>query len=336
MKIEALRALALLIFALLLSGCVKNQLLRLEAHDFSKQAIVVADTARGTYLERVQANNELHDLTYAVDGRCIPPRYRAGSPLPPAKADEKSDIYRLCSKLNNQLTYASFDQQLKSVDFVASYVSALAVASAEPEMIASVQFAQAAADFKVLREAMNNSGLGDDRVKAISSLLNAIELASDDASSAEKIRLAFKDHGASAQRQMEALSVDLLSVAHDGKFDRDSTSLVREHIVRSMPEGVVGGMSRRELMEDIHRHELDEWLQTKSLERCEKAASDKLEKYCRSPAAGLMYAASQAHAELSGLIEGNPSDRQRQRAATLAYRQFISVVGVFVGLRASF
>jgi hypothetical protein len=71
--------------------------------------------------------------------------------------------------------------------------------------------------------------------------------------------------------------------------------------------------------------------------RCEeKAKKADDSKYCGAQAAGLMHAASVAHADLLSLAAGDLTDAQKTKAAKLAYARFIAVVRLFVSLTGAF
>ena len=185
MKLRTPVIITSVIFALFCSGCVKNQLLRSEAHVFSAKAIEATESGEAFYISLVRSNQQLHELLYTLDGRCVPASMRPKERISTTPASIEPGVSNFCLKLNSDLSYSSFEREFRSLDFVASYVTALAEAAAEPELISAKTFTQASTDFNTLRASLKQSGIEEDKLNAVSELLKEIETISKYESSAK-------------------------------------------------------------------------------------------------------------------------------------------------------
>ncbi|MEI2430013.1 MULTISPECIES: hypothetical protein [Lysobacter] len=319
------------------TGCVKNQLLRLETRDFSAKAATATAAAETSYIDRIHSNQQLHGLMYALDARCVPPALRDDAAQ--AALAKASSVAKTCLALKYKLEYKTFDAQFRSLQFVSDYVSILAETAADPELVAAKNFGQVAADFNNLTTALEGAPVADAKVGAVSDLLNALEAISRNGDSANAIREEFKRNGAAAQVQLEQLAEDLLDEKKEDNFDRKAAQEARKLAIDSDAASRLDAAGRMRILDDLYRNQQEQWQSERETERCENSPivqKKGLTRFCSAKAAGLMYAASKAHGELSSLIADRPNARQRQRRAELAYRQFMDLVGVFVGLAAAF
>ena len=350
MRVFTLNRFVFIFFAFSATGCVKNQLLRLEAQDFSAQAAEATTSGEAFYVDSVRTNQQLHALLFALNRRCVPPSFRKDvqevsvvpSDQQKVNADASGDVAeaeRICLKLHSELDYESYKLEFSSLDFVSSYVSVLAKTAADPELVSGKGFEQASDDLNTLLAISNKDAISEDKIKAISNFLSAIETIAKDANSARTIRDEFKENGKQVQVQLENLAEAMVEAQSDADFDADAANKIRELAIRSMGSQSLSSATRTQLLDSIRDYELRQWRRSREIARCEMSKSvkeNRLERFCRAKAAGLVYATAKAHAELGALIAEKPNARQRQRRASLAYRQFIDLVGVFVGLRGAF
>ena len=124
----------------------------------------------------------------------------------------------------------------------------------------------------------------------------------------------------------------------DADFDAEATNKLRQLKINSINSSILDASTRMHLLESTYRHQLYIWHRSRGIASCESSKSviaEKLQRFCYAKA-GLIYATAQTHKEVAQLIADNPSPRQRKLRAALAYRQFIDIVKVFVGLRSVF
>lgn len=146
----------------------------------------------------------------------------------------------------------------------------------------------------------------------------------------------FKEKGGDAQRELEGLAEDLLRAQGDIGFDTGAANNLRRLVVNSPEAYSLNAGARSQVLASVNAYGETAWRRDFETAKCRADADEELRKFCGAKAAGLMYATAKLHAELGQLIADNPSPRQRERRTRLAYRRFMDLVGVFVGLRGAF
>jgi hypothetical protein len=328
-----------------LSGCAHNQLLRLETKDYVVATRQAEAGGRAFYDGIIASDRALWASLHAYDPKCMPRSLRDSYFDADTNGDgrvDKEDQGLRCVTHptsfarvpSEDIDRATFAKQYAALDFVASYLNALAEASADPELKAADAFKQASADLDVLfRLFKTESPVDKDEVAAIQELVDLIDELAKDARSAAEIRSIVRKRGARAEAAFAALSEWLmrdaiLKQATDGialhfnafrAIDGRASDVERGRII----ETHYAGIDAREAVEQRYA-------------TCMAGADVPLRRFCSHPEAGLMHLAGQSHRELTGLVDGRMSARQKARFMSLQRAYFFRVASLFLDLTSVF
>jgi len=336
--------LVLLAGAALLQGCVQNQLLRQETQAFAATADKAATEGATFYSHLIESDRQLYAAFYVLDGTCRPPSISVDGRVHWLKEPRSKTPERWCADwaapdtqtLSSELTYESFAREFAALSFMANYVAGLLELAANPEADAGKRFAGAAADINTLLAAANKDPvLNKDQIEAASGLFGFLQELSSEATSAHEIRSLLKKNGARTMENFQALTKSLLADSAFNNADLEARIATATTALkfRPLPDPFLRHTMLTGYYEAI---DLNRTLGAFKA-RCEvkaKKADDR--KFCGAQAAGLMHAASVAHADLLSLAAGDLNDAQKAKAAKLAYARFIGVVRLFVSLTGAF
>jgi hypothetical protein len=322
--------------AILLCGCAHNQLLRLETKDYVVTADRAEASGRAFYDGIIASDRALWAGLHAFDARCTPRSLRESyfnpdgssrglcSTTPPFKgAQPGEDIDR-----------ATFAKQYAALDFVASYLKALAEASADPELKAADAFKLAAADLDVLfRLFKAENPLDKDGAAAIQELVGLIDELAQDARSAAEIRALVRERGARADAAFAALSEWLV---RDARLKQATDDISLHFNVFRAIDGGASDVERGRIIETHYAGIDARETVARRYAACMARAEVALRRFCAHPEAGLMYLAGQSHRELVGLADGRMNARQKARFMALQRAYFFRVASLFLDLTGAF
>ncbi len=322
--------------ALFASGCAHNQLLRLETKDYVATAQHAEAGGRAFYDGIIASDRALWAGLHAFDARCTPRSLRESyfnpegasrglcSATPPFKGAQPSE----------DIDRATFAKQYAALDFVASYIKALAEASTDPELKAADSFKQAAADLDVLFRLFNaENPLDKDGAAAIQELVGLIDELAQDARSAAEIRALVRDRGPRADAAFAALGEWLV---RDARLKQATDGMNLYFNVLRAVDGGASDVERGRIMETHYAGIDAREAVARRYAACMAGAEVEQRRFCAHPEAGLMHLAGQSHRELVGLAGGNMNARQKARFMKLQRAYFFRVASLFIDLTGAF
>ena len=313
-----------------LCGCARNTLLREEAHDFAEGAATAALGSRAFYDSAIATDRELRIALLTLDSDCVPAELR------PDPGGPACTIAGETVELRGALTRDSFSREYAHLDFLASYLAALAELTADIESHSGENFKAAKADLDTLLAIVGNDApLSDDAAGAVSELLDFVNTLSKEHASAKEIRAVLRSKGDRAHQGLTALAKALLQ---DAQLREAGEAAVHRITEVSVQQGLLGdATARAQTLQSWYARDDRRHAAAVLAQHCKDTTADAdARRFCGAPAAGLMAAAAATHRELLDLEEGKLNARQKARQARIVYGRFMQAAKLFVKLVAVF
>lgn len=356
---------AIALAASLLSGCAHDELLRLETQDYVKVADKVEASGRAFYDGMVEGDRALWAELYALDEKCTPESLRPSIFTSDTNRDGKIDdadngfcdaeLDENSKFISREIERSMFAEQYAALAFLRSFLTALANASADPELRASKEFKAAAVDLAALSKALNKKApLTGEQVEAFGNLIDFMEELSRDHRSAKEIRQIIEDNHEDVSAAFDVLIAAMqkdkslqgatgslknsLEQVHDRASAKDKIKEMRRKLIASH-------YARVDTEEkEIQRVDACEAIADRKIRHAQDARGEDEEKQarlekaiCPFPEAGAMLAAKQANQDFVDLaLEGRMSNKQKARLMKLQRENFMRAVSIFIDLTGVF
>lgn len=373
-----LRIATVLFFLSALCGCAHDKLLRLETQDYVKVAEKTEASGRAFYDGMIEGDRALWAELYAIDEKCTPKSLGPSAFSADTNGDRNIDgkDRGFCLSLSdekdirvsNEIDRGMFQRQYAALAFLRSYLTALATASADPELSAEKEFKAAAADFEILLNALKNlkkkkknaegkeeALLSDDQIGVVSSLIGSIEELSKNHTSAKEIRRAVESNRYKVNSAFDVLTAAMKEDKSLSDLTIEMNSTLNSYVALQATSQDKTREARKKLI-FAHYQRIDaQEKESRRILACNAAADTasknahksqddeakrkaELEKQlCEFPEAGAMLAAKQASLDFIDLaLEGRMSAKQKARLIKMQRENFMRAVSIFIDVTTAF
>lgn len=350
----------------LLCGCAHDKLLRLETQDYVKVAEKTEASGRAFYDGMIESDRALWAELYAIDEKCTPkslgPSAFSADTNDDGNVDSKDKGFCLSLsdekdlRISNEIDRDMFQRQYAALAFLRSYLTALATASADPELSAEKEFKAAADDLALLSEALRvKSMLDKNQLEAVGNLIDFMENLSKEHRSAKEIRgIVETEH----KNVHAAFDVLIEAMRKDISLKRSTASLkgaIEVFIAQTAPmddktmerrKKIIAMHYARIDIEEKEQHriaacsaipekKIEQAIEARDAEAEESARREK--SHCEFPEAGAMLAAKQASLDFIDLaLEGRMSAKQKARLIKMQRENFMRAVSIFIDVTTAF
>lgn len=323
-----------LLLLIALCGCAHDALLREETQKFVEVARKSEAAGTAFYDGIIAKDREIWVFLHRVDPDCKPEpigisySQDSGGPLNFCRAPKPDETDFPLEGINRD----KFGSRYAALQFIDTYLVALAKVSEDPKLDASENFKSAASKLNLLLDVLKEENVSDARVGAVADLALMLEQLSMDRESAKAIRaIAVKD-----SQRIDANFTQLIVW-----LDRDEATKIAQN---RLFEGILSqvsdsnqnvGLEARRMWMENRFQKIDS---EQKIAQCKSDASAETidgtsfsqQSLCGRTAAGAMLAGWQAHKGFVSLIGGNMSKKQKARLLSLQRQNFFKILKLYV------
>jgi hypothetical protein len=318
-----------------LCGCAHDALLREETQKFVEVARKSETAGTAFYDGIIAKDREIWVFLHRVDPDCKP------KPLGESYSDESDENpLNFCrsTKRNDidvpilAFTRDNFASRYAALEFIDSYLQALADVSQDPTLDGSENFKSAAAKLNHLLQALEKEQVSDARISAVSDLAGMLKQLSEDRESARAIRSIAGEKSKRVDADFKQLinwleKDEVKKTAQNSRFDgilsqvSDSNQNVGLEARRMWIENSFQKIDREQKVTQCSRDASAETIDGTSFSQ---------RSLCGKTAAGSMLAGWQAHKDFVSLIDGNLSKKQKAHLLSLHREKFFRILKLYV------